>query len=106
MTINKYLQITKDNCYGNKPRLYCADGFSVSVQANRFVYCTPRVDNASYYSSVELGYPSMVDELIIDYAEDDNYTNTVYGYVPVHIVDALIKKHGGIEKRFLEEGLA
>lgn len=106
MTINKYLRTTKDNHYGMKPRLHCADGFSVSVQANRFCYCTPRVDNASHYSSVELGYPSMADELITDYAEDTNYTNTVYGYVPVHIVDALIKKHGGIEKRFLEEGLA
>lgn len=106
MTINRYLQTTKNNSYGLKPRLHCADGFSVSVQANRFRYCIPRVDNASYYESVELGYPSMVDELIVDYAEDSDYTNTVYGYVPVHIVDKLIKKHGGIEKRFLEEGSA
>ena len=104
MTINKYLQTTKVNRYGHRPRLHCADGFSVSVQVGSWHYCNPRVDDAKHYKSVELGYPSMVDELIIDYAEDSNYTNTVYGYVPVHIVDELIKKHGGIETRFLEEG--
>jgi hypothetical protein len=32
------------------------------------------------YESVELGYPSMEDELINEYSEDDSdYTNTVYG---------------------------
>ena len=106
MTINKWLQTVKEGSYGCRPRLHCADGFSVSVQASAFHYCTPRVDNARKYNSVELGFPRMVDELIIDYAEDDNYTNTVYGYVPVHIVDELIKKHGGIETNLLGEGLA
>lgn len=50
------------------------------------------------YESVELGYPSMEDELINEYAEDDSdYTKTVYGYVPIEIVEELINKHGGIK---------
>lgn len=37
-----------------------------------------------------------INNLITDYAEDNTYTDTVYGYVPVEIVDKLIEKHGGI----------
>lgn len=109
MTVNEYLQ-RKNYMYsefeGIRGRLHCKDGFSISVQASRFHYCTPRVTNAAYYDTVELGYPSEVDTTITDYAEDTNYTDTVYGYVPVHIVDALIQKHGGIDESFLKEGLA
>ena len=45
-----------------------------------------------------LGYPSSEDELINEYAEDCmDYTKTVYGYVPIEIVEKLIEKHGGIK---------
>ena len=82
----------------NRPRLYCNDGFSISVQASAFHYCRPRLNGVQDYESVELGYPSEVDELIKEYAEDDlDYTETVYGYVPIEIVEELINKHGGIK---------
>ena len=82
----------------NRPRLLCNDGFSVSVQASKFHYCSPRLDGAQDYEAVELGYPSNEDELINEYAEDDwNYTETVYGYVPIEFVEKLIEKHGGIK---------
>ena len=81
----------------NRPRLLCNDGFSISVQASKFHYCSPRLDGAQDYEKVELGYPSNEDELINDYAEDDNYTRTVYGYVPIEVVERLIEKHGGIK---------
>lgn len=78
-------------------RIVCRDGFSISVQANNFTYCTPRIDCGWPYSEVELGFPSEEDELINEYAEDDgDYTDTVYGYVPIEIVNTLIEKHGGI----------
>ena len=96
MTINEFLQKTNYTGYGHRPRVHCADGFSVSVQASQWHYCRPRTDNAEEYKAVELGYPSAADDLIIDYAEDNNYTDTVYGYVPVEIVEKLIEKHGGI----------
>lgn len=67
------------------------------MQASSFHYCRPRLDGVQNYESVELGFPSKEDELINDYAEDDSdYTHSVYGYVPIEIVEKLIEKHGGI----------
>ena len=80
-----------------RPRLYCNDGYSISVQASEFHYCEPRCNGMQDYESVELGYPSIEDELINEYAEDEPYTETVYGYVPIEIVEELINKHGGIK---------
>ena len=82
----------------NRPRLYCNDGYSISVQASEFHYCSPRLNGLQDYESVELGYPSAEDELINEYAEDAlDYTDTVYGYVPIEVVEKLIEKHGGIK---------
>ena len=81
----------------NRPRLYCNDGYSISVQASEFHYCSPRLNGLQDYKSVELGYPSAEDELINEYAEGMDYTDTVYGYVPIEVVEKLIEKHGGIK---------
>lgn len=80
-----------------RPRLCCNDGFSISVQASEFQNCCPQLNGVQDYESVELGFPSVEDELINEYAEDGmDYTKTVYGYVPIEIVEKLIEKHGGI----------
>ena len=77
-------------------RVTCKDGFNVSIQANGRNYCSPR-DDVGPYTSVELGMPSTTDSLIIKYAEDSNQpTETVYGWVPVGIVKALLIKHKGV----------
>ena len=82
-----------------RPFVIMADGFTVSIQASETHYCEPRANEMKFYSEVELGYPSATDELIVKYAEDqENPTDTVYGYVPTSIVDKLIEKHGGIVK--------
>lgn len=108
MTTNEFLRKTLSchylgGLFGNdriqdvRPRAACKDGFSVSIQAGQYLYCNPREDGAERYNSVELGFPSAEDDLIIDYAEDPgDPTGTVYGYVPVEIVDELMQKHGGI----------
>lgn len=100
MTTNEYLRATYDRAVKfEQPRawVHCADGFSVSIQANRFAYCNPRITHAGDYVSVELGFPTRPDDLIMEYAEDpSDPTETVYGYVPVEVVDALLEKHGGI----------
>ena len=86
------------------PHIICADGFSMSVQVGYSLYSTPK-KIAKRYSAVEIGYPSEPEELIKEYAEfipfgdeDENpdYTDTVYPYVPVKVVDKVLKKHGGI----------
>jgi len=74
----------------------CKSGFSVSIQASSTAYSDPRLDNAERYISVELGFPSAEDDLIAKYAEDiSSPCDTVYGWVPVEIVNLLIAKHGG-----------
>ena len=84
------------------PHIVCMDGFTMSVQVGYSLYCTPK-KVAKRYSAVEIGYPSEPEELIKEYAEfapfDEDtadYTDTVYPYVPVKIVDKVLKKHGGI----------
>ena len=65
----------------------CADGFSMSVQANQGAYCSPRVSNARRYTEVEVGYPTHEEPLLLEYADEpDRPTDTVYGYEPSQTV--------------------
>ena len=90
------------------PKIVCADGFTMSVQARKGAYCTPRCDYPAFpHTHVECGFPSstpMTAELR-GYAEalcgcyeneECDFTETVYGYVPVETVMAELKEHGGI----------
>ena len=86
------------------PHIVCADGFSMSVQVGYSLYSTPK-KVAKRYSAVEIGFPSDHEPLIEEYAEfipfgeedeEPDYTDTVYPYVPVKVVDKVLKKHGGI----------
>ena len=105
-TINEYLKRTLKIviideldyvCQDIRPRVKCADGFEVSVQASFGHYCSPRDSGDIRYDEVELGYPNMVEPELLEYAEDpDEPKNTVYGYVPVELVNKIIEKHGGI----------
>ena len=76
--------------------LVLKSGWSASIQASQTHYCTPRGEHGPY-THVEIGYPTMEEPLILSYAEDPNDPiGTVYGYVPVGILKAIIIKHGGI----------
>lgn len=93
-------------CSEKRPALVCKDGFTISVQANEYCYCHPRKFNLDEYEEVELGFPNMADDLILDYAEDpEDPTETVYGYVPIELVEELVAKHGGIVGIRNEEGI-
>ena len=85
------------------PHIVCTDGFTMSVQVGYSLYSTPK-KVAKRYSAVEIGYPSDHEPLIEEYAEcytfeelDIDFTDTIYPYVPVKIVDKVLKKHGGID---------
>jgi hypothetical protein len=82
--------------HGLLPRAVCADGFSVSIQADFGKYCRPRVSlvDLSGYEAFELGYPSSDDELISEFIECGD--SSIYGFVPEEIVGKLVDKHGGI----------
>ena len=87
------------------PLVVCKDGFEMSVQCGQTLYSSPK-DVAKRYSEVEIGFPSVPEPLIAEYAEDwevegdddPRLCNTVYGYVPVKLVNKVIKKHGGIDE--------
>lgn len=100
MNFNEYFQRLKSTTKGSLvPGIVCNDGFTVSIQASRTHYCSPRTDDARAYESFEIGFPSGQDDVIHSYAEDQNDpTNTVYGWVPVEVIETLIEKHGGIKE--------
>ena len=86
--------------------IQCADGFKMSVQANEGAYCAPREDGADSYTEVEVGFPNLVEELLLPYAEDpDNPRGTVYGWVPAHVIVAVCAKHRGIVEGELPAGI-
>ena len=87
-------------------RIQCADGFTMSVQGNEGAYCTPRVNGAEEYTEVEVGFPNMVEELLLPYAEDpDNPRRTVYGWVPAQVIVNVVAKHRGIVSGELPAGI-
>ena len=80
-----------------RERVHCADGFTMSVQASAWNYCQPQVNAAVKYESVEVGFPSVMEPMLMPWVEDrDDPTETVYAYVPVEIVTNVLVKHGGI----------
>lgn len=107
LNTNLFLKLTRQEKYKDvsrefsrletRPRVICADGFEISIQASSSHYCEPRDNYAEKYESVELGLPNGKEDLIMDYSEDPDYpTGTVYAYVPVEVVDKMLEKHGGI----------
>ena len=79
-----------------RPRITCADGFSVSIQASASHYCQPCTNDATY-THLELGFPSEAESSLMEYA--DSYgepTETVYTYVPADTILRILESHGGI----------
>lgn len=79
-----------------RPRLYCADGYSLSVQASAGHYCRPRTDDATEYSMVEVGFPVTADGKTSRPTALGKPDGGVYAWVPVRDVNVLIKRHGGL----------
>lgn len=107
MTVNEYL--TKFNSLSPfrvafAPRLVCQNGFSMLVNGNKRAYCKPQSD-VGPWTHVEVSFPSSSVDLILptvevfDYGDDEtDPTQTIYGNVPVEVVDQLIESHGGIKQ--------
>lgn len=92
---NEELQIhmhSRPNPWGGfypAPRIVCKDGFSLSVQASPYHYCSPRSDTGPY-THVEVGEP--VPELE-PYSDGEG---DVFAQVPIELVLNLIEKNGGL----------
>ena len=80
------------------PAMEFADGVTLSVQGHYGAYSQPRDDFAERYWQVECGYPSEPIEELKPYQDGDgDPCQSVYGYVPVEVVAAIIAKHGGLK---------
>lgn len=76
--------------------MVCADGFKMSVQASIYHYSNPR-ENDGPWTEFEVGFPSEKEDLMLEYAEDENTpAKTVYAYVPAEVIREVIIKHGGL----------
>lgn len=99
----------------NRPRIVCKDGVSLSVQANEYTYCFPRITTElpwETYNSVEVVYITKDDQPFTppeswEPFSDGNFPSNIYGYVPSLMVERFIAEHRGqlnydIDERFLQ----
>lgn len=101
--VNDYFKLVGRNSRRLFRQMELADGTKMSVQANCEKYSSPR-DSEGPYDSVEIGYPSEKIDELMPYCDDPEYpTKTVYGYVPVSVVNAIIEERGGIAGDVMNE---
>lgn len=102
ITLQEFITRTnKEHVLGHifRPKIVCNDGFFMSVQAGKGLYSDPR-RTSPFYFQLEIGYPSLEEPLINEYAEQGrDYTDTVYPYVPVSLIEEVIEKHNGINEK-------
>lgn len=80
------------------PEMVCADGFKMSVQGHFGGYSTPRDDFADRgYVAVEVMTAPNAEPLLDERGGETNDDWSLYGYVPVSIIERVIEKHGGLK---------
>ena len=83
------------------PRIYCKDGFNISIQVNKGNYCSSENGIRMFgtdWKSVEWGFPSQnIDGEKYNAENEYDTMNTVGGYVDINIMEELINEHGGID---------
>lgn len=97
--INKYIMFYRqsDPMRAVVPRIQCASGLSLSVQAGPDMYSFPRTWEGPWVS-VEVGFPSRFVPALKPYGEDftESENVVVYHNVPVSVVNRIIDQNGGI----------
>jgi len=98
MTVEEYLEATftgKD--VSVRKAVVCADGFTMSVQGGTpYHYCSPR-EALNTYWKVEVGFPSSDVPEFAEYKDGEGSdTDSVFGYVPMNVVEAVAEQHGGV----------
>lgn len=89
------------------PRVVFADNISMSIQCHAGAYAQPRLVGwrdvrplSQRVTHVEVGFPDVKIAALMPYIEiesdDADPTESVYPYVPVEVIDAMIAEHGGI----------
>lgn len=82
------------------PRIYCKDGFNISVQVHNSNYCASENGYRTFglnWERVEWGFPSQeIDGEKFNAEEKDNTTESV-GSVEIALIDELCEQHNGID---------
>lgn len=83
------------------PRVYCKDGFNISVQCHNGNYCASENGVREFgidWKLVEWGFPSEeIDGSKYNAEDESNTKETVGGYVEIELLEELISEHGGID---------
>lgn len=96
LVLTAHIKKTKEDGARTAARLRCADGFTVSVQAGQFHYCTPRTDEGPWYE-FECGFPSKPVPEWLQWRDGDyEDTETVIGCVPADVIWNVLEAHGGV----------
>lgn len=96
------LGITENNYqfnYFHLPRIYCKDGFNISVQVNEGSYSGSENGYRKFgkeWKLVEWGFPSEAIDSVKYNSESEPTTNSV-GSVEIELIDELLESHGGID---------
>lgn len=107
----KYGQMsnTYEQNYFHLPRIYCKDGFNISVQVNRGNYCASENGVRTFgtdWKLVEWGFPSEHIDGEKYNSEEENTMESVGGYVEIGLLEELCEAHGGIDLQVtLKNGL-
>lgn len=90
--------------YRNKfffiPRIYCKDGFNISVQVHQGNYCASENGTRTFgldWKLVEWGFPSEHIDGKKYNAESSPTTGSVGAYVEIDLIDELCENHGGVD---------
>ena len=97
-SVSKYIKENRTDANWLSKMMKMKDGFTMSVQASEGHYCSPRDDTGPWYR-FEVGFPSNRDNLLTPYVQRmafSTLTKSIYPWVPLEVVEAVIKKHGGI----------
>lgn len=82
------------------PLMKCADGFEMSVQGHFGAYSYPRGDFEESYTAVEVMLVPPHVEPLLDKADNsepwDGKDYKIYGYVPIAVIEEVLRKHGGL----------
>lgn len=85
--------------YFHLPRIYCKDGFSISVQVNEGSYSGSENGYRKFgneWKLVEWGFPSEAIDSVKYNSESEDTIGSV-GSVEIELIDELLESHGGID---------
>lgn len=89
-----------DNNYFHLPRVYCKDGFNISIQICQSSFSGSENGIRKFgidWKLVEWGFPSQPIDAEKYMCDGSETTNSIGAYVQIELMEELIEEHGGID---------